>query len=159
MSTRAPRDLDQWDAEVRQPAEKASEGRRVLKAKGGNAEAWYEVAPLPNGRWAVKVHCAFLCGDFHGVGIPWRDFATREECLAYFLAEARAHFSGEAPWRVAGAQEKARKEMQRLLGESVLFTEPTPEAPESPTTKSPERKEPPMPQEPRDKPPVQGLLF
>src|SRR5438552_3295622 len=111
MVDRAPTDLDPWIAEIGDPAEKASEGKRVLRVKDG--EASYEVAPLPDGRFAVRVACAFLCGDNHGMRIPWRAYPSREACLAFFLDQARRHFALKG-YRVTSAQAKARKAMLTL---------------------------------------------
>jgi hypothetical protein len=110
-------------ATVRVPAEKASEGVRALKVAGANAS--YEIAPLPDGRWAVKLRCEYTCGDMHAVSIPWRVGASREECLNFFLSQARDHFGtrflGPSP---QSGQKKAQAAMSRLLDEAKRFVEP-----------------------------------
>ena len=50
-------DIDGWIAEVRDPAENASEGRRTIRCGKGQVEASYEIAPLAGGRWAIKLWC------------------------------------------------------------------------------------------------------
>ena len=56
-------------SEVRDPATKASEGVRTIRVR--DAEAEYEMAPLPDGRWAVKVRVAYEKGNCAGIGTPW----------------------------------------------------------------------------------------
>jgi hypothetical protein len=118
----APRDTDAWMATVRDPAEQATEGKRRIDA--GGAHAHYEIAPLPSGKWAVKVHCDL---EFvTGMSIPWREFETREECESFFVEQARAFFEREKGLKKARAE--YRKRMLALLETGLFgFVEPEPE--------------------------------
>jgi hypothetical protein len=113
-------DRDPWQTEVRDPAEQASEGVRTTHA-GKEADASYEIAPLPDGRWAVKVTCRYHRGNCSAIGTPWVARESREACLAYFLALARDHFREEACSLV---QQKAARRMNALL--RGAFREPDP---------------------------------
>lgn len=104
-----------WQTRIADPADKATEGRREVRE--GDLSACYEVAPLPKG-WAVQVECRGDAGC--GMTIPWRQKETREECVAFFLAEARAFFGHE--WAVRKGQERARKRMLELLAGGDLFS-------------------------------------
>ena len=117
-----PFEFDRWVAEVRDPAKAASEGVRTLKVK--DAEASYEVAQLTGGRWALRFKCEYRTGDVSSFGTPWRAFATREECVAHFLAEARRHFRDDPAMRRVTSQTKAGELMLQKIREGLLFREP-----------------------------------
>src|SRR5437870_10873546 len=102
-------DFDTWARAVRDPAMAASEGERTIKVNG--AEARYQIAPLPDGRYAVRFRVAYLLGDHNAWSTPWHAFATREEALNHFIDRAREHFSRG----VTGTQEEVRKRMLRLI--------------------------------------------
>jgi hypothetical protein len=60
----------------------------------------------------VKVHCDL---EFvTGMSIPWREFGTREECVAFFLEQARAFFE----------QEKRLKKHQAQYRRTVALRSP-----------------------------------
>jgi hypothetical protein len=118
--------FERWVATVRDPAGKANEGRRTFKA-GKHAEASYEIAPLPDGRFAIRVEYAFRCGNCGSHRSPWTAFANRQECLAYFLEGARHHFE-DSRHITSGVQEKAREKMAARL--QRVFVEPKAEPPE-----------------------------
>ena len=128
MSIEAPEDgprspeLKRWMDDVRDPADAATEGIRTIQMR--DAEADYEVAPLPDGRWAVKVRASYAKGNCASLGTPWRAFDTREECLAYFLETARGHFAEKATAGRVFGQEAAARQMTSLL--SGYFREPVP---------------------------------
>src|SRR5690242_17891543 len=84
-------DWGAWEKNVREPAERVNEGKRTIVA-GKDADASCEIALLEGGTWAVRVVCRYLCGDNHGVTIPWRVQESRDACLACFLAQAQFHF-------------------------------------------------------------------
>lgn len=116
-----------WVENVRDPATAASEGIREIEAKAGAASASYEVAPLPDGRWALLVRCGYNCGDCHGVGIPWTDFPTRDHCIEFFLTTARRHFGRCVNCDGSALQQQAQAEMKRLLTPGLFgFIEPSP---------------------------------
>lgn len=116
-----------WVETVRDPATTATEGLRIIEAKGTAANASYEVAPLPDGRWAIRVRCEYNCGDYHGVGIPWTDFPTRDDCIEFFLTTARRHFGYLVNSRGSSLQQQAQAEMRRLLKPGLFgFIEPSP---------------------------------
>lgn len=120
------RDFQEWATTVRDPARKASEGVRRLLESGGKASAEYELAQLPDGRFAIRMSCQYDCGTMSGRACPWTSFDTRQECLDYFLATVRNHFNVER--NVTPAQQQARKEMLKLLGGGLFgFIEPAPD--------------------------------
>ena len=112
---------DEWMRTVRDPADAASEGKRTLTS--GDAEASYDVSPLPDGRWAVRCKCVGV-GGTSGMSAPWRAFPTREEAVAYFV-EITRQFFGEA-MAVKGVRDKARRQMLKLLDGQTLFGWPEP---------------------------------
>ncbi len=116
---------ERWCHEVRDPAEKHSEGRRVVMPANGRALLEYQVAPLPNGEWAVRWAHRFLCGDVRGAGHPWTTRATRDDCLELVLQTSRKMFSAKTIDKV---QIPVAREMLHLLGDGLFgFTEPEPE--------------------------------
>jgi len=129
-------DFVEWVEKVRDPAAKASEGKRVLRA-GKDAEASYEIAPLPDGRWALKVRYAFHSGDCNTASTPWCAFESRAACLAYFLEEARHHFRDDQ-LILHAQQKKAQQRMAALLDSILVFVEP---AVEKPDPKEDERRQ------------------
>lgn len=128
-----------WERNVRDPAANANEGQRTIRA-GMEADASYEIAPLPDGTWAVRVVCRYLCGDNHGVTIPWRVQESREACLAFFLEQARFHFSLTIRGS-SSVQHKVQKKMLALLQEGRLFIEPQVETRRQETSKERIEKE------------------
>lgn len=117
-----------WEKEVRDPAELASEGVRRLVCRG--AEAEYEIAPLPDGRYAMHYSLGYRCGNFWNRSSPWCVFETREACIETFLADAHRHFgladdagkrSGSMNASMTMTQQIARAAMQELLARSDLF--------------------------------------
>ncbi len=116
------RDTDAWMRDVRDPAEKASEGRRSLNA--GGATASYRIAQLPSGQWAVCIETSI---EFvGGMQIPWRIFPSREECVGYFVEQAKRFF--EMQTRVKKQQRTYRDKMISLLQADLFgFREPEPE--------------------------------
>ena len=103
-----------WERDVRDPAGRNSEGCRVLCVPGADAE--YEIAPLDDGRWALKMSLQYGCGHCHGAALPWQAYGTRDECVALFLARARRHFGLELTGgSVTDEQRTARQAMLGLL--------------------------------------------
>lgn len=116
-----------WVNTVRNPAERNSEGTRTIRTATGTAAADYDIAPLPDGHWAVTVHCTYRCGDCSGIGIPWTAFPSREACIDFFIDTARRHFRPSAQGFGSAAQGVAQAEMLRLLSGGLFgFIEPTP---------------------------------
>ena len=116
-----------WVETVRDPAQEVSEGIREVIVLNGAATASYEIAPLPDGRWAVTVRCEYHCGHCHGAGIPWTEFPIREDCLEFFLNTARRHFGQPVGRDGSEPQRNAQTEMRRLLTGGLFgFIEPTP---------------------------------
>lgn len=116
-----------WMETVRDPARSASERIRELIVLNGAATASYEIALLPDGRWAVTVRCEYHCGHCHGAGIPWTDFPSRDDCLEFFLNRARHHFGQPVGRDGSDLQRNAQAEMNRLLTGGLFgFIEPTP---------------------------------
>jgi hypothetical protein len=113
---------DEWRRVVSGPAGEAAEGKRRFDC--GAAKAEYQTALLPDGRWAIRFTCAIQSGS--GMSCPWRRFATREECLAYFQQEVLAFFERER--RLQRDREKARQQIMAVLRGSMFgFEEPEPE--------------------------------
>src|SRR5258706_106316 len=84
--------FEHWAATVREPASERSEGVRTIRTSDRKAEAEYEVAPLPDVRFALHFGVQYRCGDCHGHSEPWTAYGTREECVAKFLKQAHEHF-------------------------------------------------------------------
>jgi hypothetical protein len=122
-----PRDTGAWIHNVRNPAEKAAEGKRTLTA--GGASASYRIAQLPDGQWAICIQTKL---EFvSGMTIPWRVLPTREEAVAYFIVEAKAFFERETRLKT-GKAEHRKKILELLNGDGGLFggfIEPDPDPP------------------------------
>lgn len=114
-------DFQQWIRDVRDPANAASEGVRRIVVRDALAE--YEVAPLSEGRWAIRYGLEYQSGDCHGHGSPWTAYASREQCVAAFLEAARRHFGARLVGVAAGVttQEAARTAMLKQLRDDGLF--------------------------------------
>ena len=115
-----------WVESVRDPASANTEGLREISVLNEAAVANYEIAQIPDQRWAVIVHCSYNCGNHHGVGIPWSDFSTRDDCVEFFLRTARHHFRPQQASDFSERQQHAQQEMKRLLNSGLFgFIEPT----------------------------------
>lgn len=116
-----------WVETVRDPAQANSEGLREIHVLQGAATAQYDVAAIPHGRWAVSIHCCYRCGDCRGIGIPWADFPSRDECIEFFLVTARRHFGSKLGHDASDLQKQAQAEMKRRLSDGLFgFIEPLP---------------------------------
>jgi len=119
-------EFEKWVREVRDPAGAASEGMRRIVVR--NALAEYAVAPLPDGRWALRYGLEYHSGDYGGCCTPWTVHPTREHCVAAFLEAARRHFGARLAGVAEGVttQESAQKAMlQELRGDGLFgFVEP-----------------------------------
>ena len=133
-------EFDDWVAAVRDPASRATEGVRTIGSRKMKAEAQYEIAPLPDGRFAVIFNFAYHCGTCHGHGSTWTAYDTREQCVDAFLTAARFHFnlpSHGSHYQEEGdglkSQREAQTKMQKLLeGDGLFgFMEPEPAKVES----------------------------
>jgi len=117
-----------WVENVRDPANESSEGVRKLSVVNDAAVAQYEIAPLPNERWAISICCSYECGNYSGLCSPWTDFSSREECVEHFLRTARRHFRPLGCREITSLQQQAQKEMVRQLADGLFgFIEPTPQ--------------------------------
>ncbi|MCA9078466.1 MAG: hypothetical protein KDA93_25790 [Planctomycetaceae bacterium] len=118
------REFECWCRAVRDPAHEHTEGRRILTPKNGKAMLAYEVAPLPNGEWAVTWEHRFQCGSHWGAGHPWTVRPTREACIDLMLQAARKMFAAE---RLDKVMRPVANEMLHLLGDGLFgFAEPEP---------------------------------
>ncbi len=116
---------DEWAETIRDPACEKSEGLRTLRTKNGWANAEYEIAPLPDGRWAIRISLAYHCGDHQGSAIPWVDFDSRDECIENFLIHAKRFFGSEIDNGGSETQRIARVEMLKHFEETLFgFQEP-----------------------------------
>gem|GEM_PF-536854 len=115
-----------WCETVRDPAKAHSEGLRRLETANRRAVAEYEIAPLPDGRFAVRVSCAYRSGTMGGMSSPWTAMKSREDCVAYFLHLAQRHFVQEQTGRqISDSQHVARRQMLQLLNGGLFgFIEP-----------------------------------
>jgi hypothetical protein len=124
-------ELETWIATVRDPARERSEGERVVRTADGKAEARYEIALLPDGRFALHFGVQYHCGDHRGWFVPWTTFGTREECVVAFLEKSRRFFSAQVGMCDADeddeemssyrTQRMARQKMLPLLESDGLF--------------------------------------
>jgi hypothetical protein len=110
-----------WVQTVRDPADAATEGVRRIMVR--NALAEYEVAPLPDGRWALQYRLEYQTGDCFGHSSPWGAYVSREACVAAFLEAAQEHFRARLIGVANGVktQEVARAEMLDRLRIDGLF--------------------------------------
>jgi hypothetical protein len=110
-----------WVCTVRDPADIASEGVRRIVVRHAVAE--YEVAPLPDGKWALRYGLEYLSGDCRGRYDPWTAYASREACIAAFLTSAREQFGARLVGVADGVatQEAARTAMLDRLRPGGLF--------------------------------------
>lgn len=117
--------LSEWD-KLHALAMQHREGWRTFHADE-DAEIRYEIAPLPDGRVAMQMTAAYLCGDNHRVTIPWRLYQTRHQALRAFLDQAQGHFAMQ---EICPEQKPVQKRMLALLkGVDAGFEEPEPEPP------------------------------
>ncbi len=116
---------EEWIKNVRDPAQRNSEGVRRLQSGDGKATAEYEVAPLPDGRWAMQISLAYHCGDMEGVSVPWTEYESRESCIDQFESRAKRFFRKPIDDGGNEAQQLARKEMLKHFEGSLFgFVEP-----------------------------------
>ncbi|MCA9112862.1 MAG: hypothetical protein KDA52_23115, partial [Planctomycetaceae bacterium] len=116
---------EQWCREVRDPALANSEGVRTIEPANKRAEVQYEIAPLPDGRWAVWWSHRFHFGTLTGASHPWTACATRQACLDLVLKTSRAMFATPT---INKLQIPVAREMLHLLGDGLFgFVEPEPE--------------------------------
>ena len=122
------RDYQTWISTLRVPAEKAAEGIRRLQTANRSAVAEYAIAPLPDGRYAMRHHLAYRCGNSSGKSCPWQPFPSRDDCVAAFLESAMHHFEHPLDHTASDLQHRAQAEMLPLLRGTVLFgfLEPAP---------------------------------
>lgn len=123
-------EFDEWVATVRDPAQQTSERLRTLESANGAASATYEIAPLTNGRYAVRIDCRYDTGNMSGIGVPWTVFPSREECIDFFIRTARRHFSPEQTLsNCVASQYAARRQILELLDGGLFgFIEPAPDS-------------------------------
>lgn len=122
----------EWVRTVRDPATISTEGIRRLVTANRKATAEYEIAPLPDGRHAVRYSLSYESGNMSGHGSPWSEHENREACVDTFLAAAQRHFEREiSERRISDSQQVARKQMLGLLNGGLFgFVEPGPESQE-----------------------------
>lgn len=115
---------NEWVRTVRDRATYRSEGPRIIKI--GSCRFEYELAPLPNGQYAVHASS----GTWHsGRSSAWQAFPTREEALQYALDSARQTFDSNRFDSCATKTDLAScpKMLARLSGNSLFgFEEPDP---------------------------------
>lgn len=119
------RAFQEWVRKVRDPANLTDEGSRTISVLNRAAWASYRIAPLPNRTWAIQIDCSYHCGDCRGLGTPWREYESREECLNHFLEVARRHFSASLGPETSSLQQQAQQQMlDELRGGLFGFLEP-----------------------------------
>lgn len=110
------RSHDEWATTIRDPAEAADEGERIVATRNRRATARYNIAPLPDGHFAITTGCEFV--GFAGSYSIWEAFETREACIAHILSSARRFFGREIE---DSGHRSARDEMLELLSADSLF--------------------------------------
>lgn len=119
-------EFDVWVQEVRDPAEAASEGTRTIRtSKWDKLE--YEIAPLPDGRWALTWDMDCARG---GQGKPWTAYETRELAIAGFLDAATRFLTNrsnhfQSPAEIAKANKLLAKLGKMIDGDRFDEPEPT----------------------------------
>jgi len=115
---------DKWVREVRDLAKANSEGVREITVAGASAE--YEIAPLPDGRFAIHWSFQYSCGNCSGSSIPWVAIGTRDLCIEAFTKAARKHFARKLlDFSATGNQQQAQKAMLQQLEVGLFgFVEP-----------------------------------
>jgi hypothetical protein len=114
---------DRWVTEVRDPANAASEGIRRIVASNNQASAEYEIAPLPDGRYALIVRLEYP--GFSGSSTGWSAFPSRDVCIDRFLYVARRYFESEPTGCASAGHKQAQVEMRELLAGGLFgFEEP-----------------------------------
>ena len=115
------RDYQTWLTTVRDPAEQTAEGIRRLQTANRLAIAEYVIAPLPDGRYAMRHHLAYRCGNSCGKSCPWQPFPSRDQCVTAFLESATRHFGHPLDHTASDLQRRAQAEMLSLLSGNSLF--------------------------------------
>ena len=115
------RDYQTWISTLRDPAEKVAEGIRRLQTSNRSAVAEYVIAPLPDGRYAMRHHLAYRCGNSNGKSSPWQPFPSRDDCVTAFLESATRHFGHPLDHTASDLQHRAQAEMLPLLRGTGLF--------------------------------------
>ena len=115
------RDYQTWVSTLRVPAEKTAEGIRRLQTANRSAVAEYVIAPLPDGRYAMRHHLAYRYGNSSGKSCPWQPFPSRDDCVAAFLESATHHFEHPLDHTASDLQHRAQAEMLPLLRGTGLF--------------------------------------
>ena len=115
------RDYQTWVSTLRDPAEQAAEGIRRIQTANRSAVAEYVIAPLPDGRYALRHHLAYRCGNSNGRSCPWQPFPSRDDCVAAFLESATRHFGHPLDHTASDLQHRAQAEMLPLLRSNGLF--------------------------------------
>jgi len=108
-------DFEEWQLLIQTPAEKENEGWRRLDS--GPATAEYLIAPLPDGRTALRFHCK-MEGD-SGMNCPWRAYQTRQQAVDAFREQTLAFF--QRVRKLKASREEARRKIMELLAGGGLF--------------------------------------
>ena len=119
----------EWTEAVRDPANETTEGIRRLITANQKATAEYEIASLPDGRFAARWRLSYHSGNMSGHGSPWSPHPDRQACVDAFLTAARRHSGIEIrEHKINDSQHQARAQMLKLLkGNLFGFIEPEPE--------------------------------
>jgi len=109
-----------WAANVRDPASKATEGVRAFESVKGkqaakSARAEYEVAPLPDGRWAIRDR--FQWSPANGSSSPWIAHPSRADAVESFRREALRFFGGDARDGQPGWKKQQAAMLEMLKGD------------------------------------------
>lgn len=122
--------FEEWVRTVREPAARASEGRRTLVATNGGAYGEYEIAPLPDGRFAIRFILQYDSGNMATHACPWTAYASRDDCLTIFTEAAHRHFTAELVEMTCSARQRmARTQTLDVLSGGLFgFVEPNPES-------------------------------
>jgi hypothetical protein len=118
--------FEEWRDNVRDPANRLSEGKRWIRSGVCKATICYEIAPLSESQYAVQFSISYGSGTMYGQASPWTVFATRKECIDRMLETARNHFGPElVDSSCSSSQQESRTQILKLLqGDLFGFIEP-----------------------------------
>ena len=121
--------FQEWAETIRDPANQTTEGIRRLITANQKATAEYEIAPLTDGRFAVRWRLSYHSGNMSGRSSPWSPHPNRQACVDTFLTAAQHHFGTKIrEHKIKDSQQEARIQMLNLLkGNLFGFIESEPE--------------------------------
>ncbi len=119
-------EFEEWRKNVRDPAERLSEGKRWIRSSDGKTTICYEIAQLGESRFAIRYRMEYGSGSMSGRSSPWSAYPSRQECIDNLLKAARCHFGPElVASNCNEIQRRARNQILELLDGGLFgFIEP-----------------------------------